>query len=389
MNRQGRPPQFDPLNHINSSKQQNSTNKLNKIASTSINNSYASSKANEVPVIGSSKYSPYQGTQHNMFSPQNTPDSPFNATSPPTKKLRNDFYIPGEKLNSIGQNTSFARGYSSASLKSLKLTQPQIPQQSPESDEDERFLRLAREALVATASGVSSTLVDPTIQDLLTRLQYASSPHGNPIKRSESIHANQNGQLMIQGFYQQFPNLSNDIFTGGSNENTLEEPKTTPNHPSTYNEGWNFLIGEPMVLKGPQYNKEPEEIRQVLKQELIDDEDDEELSSDDADTAKLSSSARKNSGTDDPLRKFLCSKCSMSFRRSSDLKRHEKQHLTIPPNICELCGKGFARKDALKRHVGTLTCKRNAERKLYAENLNYLPKVPFDPSTNTRPDKNW
>ena len=62
----------------------------------------------------------------------------------------------------------------------------------------------------------------------------------------------------------------------------------------------------------------------------------------------------------------------MSFRRSSDLKRHEKQHLSIPPNICEHCGKGFARKDALKRHIGTLTCKRNADKKLYVENLNYL-----------------
>lgn len=382
MNNPGRPPQFDPLYHINSLKNQENSNQKNPLASN------PNSKLDENPLVGSSKYSPYLGTQQNMFSPQTAPGSPFVANSPPAKKLRNDFYHPTDKLNTIGQNTSFARSYSSGAIKAQKLpSQSQalaVQHAASESDEDERFLRLAREALVATASGVSSTLVDPTIQDLLTRLQYASSPHGNPIKRSESIRANQNGQLMIQGFYQQFPNLSNDIFTGASPVNSPEEPKTTPNHPSTYNEGWNFLIGEPMVLKGPQYNKTPE-VRPVQKQEHDDDDEEEDIS--DEPDAK-SSSARKNTTTGDPSRKFLCSKCSMSFRRSSDLKRHEKQHLTIPPNICELCGKGFARKDALKRHVGTLTCKRNADRKLYADNLNYLPKAPFDSSSSSKPD-NW
>ncbi|SCU85130.1 LADA_0D05864g1_1 [Lachancea dasiensis] len=68
---------------------------------------------------------------------------------------------------------------------------------------------------------------------------------------------------------------------------------------------------------------------------------------------------------DDPTaKKFPCAKCDLIFRRSSDLRRHERAHLPILPNICTLCGKGFARKDALKRHFDTMTCKRNREKLL-------------------------
>lgn len=240
-------------------------------------------------------------------------------------------------------------------------------QQQDSSDEDDRFLRLAREALVATAKGVKRQggeigaddllMIDPTIQDLLRRLQYAASPHGNPIKKSDGIKANQKGQLMIQSFYEQFPNLSNDIFTNNQHLslNSNERARTPPSevHPSNReNSGWNFLIGEPIQFKNDPIHKkdtapEPSELK--------------------VKPGGFSKKAKHD-------RKFLCDKCSMSFRRSSDLKRHEKQHLSIPPNICDLCGKGFARKDALKRHMGTLTCKRNADKKLYVDNLQYLTK---------------
>lgn len=69
----------------------------------------------------------------------------------------------------------------------------------------------------------------------------------------------------------------------------------------------------------------------------------------------------------DKSRNHLCNTCGMPFKRSSDLKRHEKIHLEVPPNICPLCQKGFARKDALKRHIDTLTCKRNREKLLKAQ----------------------
>ncbi|CCE65487.1 hypothetical protein TPHA_0L01320 [Tetrapisispora phaffii CBS 4417] len=61
---------------------------------------------------------------------------------------------------------------------------------------------------------------------------------------------------------------------------------------------------------------------------------------------------------------YKCNHCSLVFRRSSDVRRHERTHLRILPNICKQCGKGFARKDALKRHSNTLTCNRNRERLL-------------------------
>lgn len=304
-----------------------------------------------------------------MFSPQQRPSSPYSL--PPQKRVRNDttpsasginFFLPTQRHTpgAIEQNVSFTRGSVSGPLQPSEPAPAAGPLQNSESDEDARFLRLAREALVATANGAKNTdadgalLVDPTIQDLLTRLQYAASPHGNPIKRSNKITANENGQLNIQGFYQLFPNLSNDIFVELPGLSGLPlVPKQTlrsqSNHPSNQNNaGWNFLVGEPLTFKNDPKNSErnPEIPEALLELAAFD-------------------------GGEDS-RKFLCSKCSMSFRRSSDLKRHEKQHLTIPPNICELCGKGFARKDALKRHMGTMTCKRNGDKKLYIENLTYL-----------------
>lgn len=63
-------------------------------------------------------------------------------------------------------------------------------------------------------------------------------------------------------------------------------------------------------------------------------------------------------------RSYKCNDCPLAFFRSSDLRRHEKIHLPVFPNVCAQCGKGFARKDALKRHHNTLACKRNRNKLL-------------------------
>lgn len=279
--------------------------------------------------------------------------SMFGEDSPRSIQLPDNYLVGRNSPVVVEQNVSYTRGNPGHSVQQNQSPpdQRRLPQRFRNqaetrengngSDEDARFLRLAHEALVATTAKLNM-IVDPTIEDLLTRLQYALLPHGNPIKRSQNITANESGQLMIQNFYDGFPNMSNDIFTG------------THNHPlNANNSGWNFLLDE---------EKNKVETKEEPKEEDEEDEDDEVVPE------------RKNK----LQRKFPCPDCDMLFRRSSDLKRHGKQHLEIPANICPSCGKGFARKDALKRHKGTLTCKRNELKGLYDENLKYLRKRESD-----------
>lgn len=366
-------PQFNPLDQLAYNKNRRKSSKQsndnpNPVLPSQNNNpttkpllrSQSSRTGMSYPVL------PLQPNTRNTRSPSRK--RTFEGSSPLTPNNQSLNFLLSSHSPSIEQNISYTRNYQHEQIPnpaSSKFTAQSPPaltsgyKYDNTSDDDARFLRLAREALVATASGVSKNkdenlagedlLIDPTIQDLLQRLQYAASPHGNPIKKSDEIKANSNGQLMIQNFYDQFPNLSNDIFMN-------EENKV--NHPSNReNTGWNFLVGEPLQLKSDD---------QIVKERARKNSIDKEA------TKKTKIPEKEENKPLDSSRKFLCEKCSMSFRRSSDLKRHEKQHLSIPPNICELCGKGFARKDALKRHMSTLTCKRNADRKLYINNLNYL-----------------
>lgn len=270
----------------------------------------------------------------------------------------------------------------------------------PQTEEDQRFFKLAKEALVATAqakarlgdrsgdspsgNNISSNItnnnqatnpiinhdgtevnhnqystnynsvtphdkMDPTLNDLFTRLQYVSSPHGNPIKHGENIRVNENGQLMIKEFYQGFPNMNTNIFQSPlslRNDGLVGENPFASTYGNT-NPTAQVPVSQPSLSSGSP-----------LQMSNLDVHPD--------------SSGTSPSPLLDSDRKFLCPRCNVLFKRLSDLKRHEKQHLTVPPNICERCGKGFARKDALKRHIGTATCRRNLDRKLYIDNLEAL-----------------
>ncbi|KAK5725932.1 hypothetical protein LTR15_004122 [Elasticomyces elasticus] len=55
-------------------------------------------------------------------------------------------------------------------------------------------------------------------------------------------------------------------------------------------------------------------------------------------------------------RPFKCDKCSQSFNRNHDLKRHKRIHLEVKPYPCATCDKSFSRKDALKRHILVKGC---------------------------------
>lgn len=188
--------------------------------------------------------------------------------------------------------------------------------------EDLAFLKAASEVVK-----LHQHSIDPTIRDILNRLQYQQSPHGGfpissqfieetnnsninekiQVEEDHEIVHNQNLQTHQQLQYNDdFPQLSTDIFK--TNEEVIDE------HISNQNQR------PPSIIPKVRYEELP--------------------------------------------RNYPCNICTLSFKRSSDLKRHEKIHLDVPPNVCPQCSKGFARKDALKRHINTLTCKRNRERLL-------------------------
>ncbi|KAI8893997.1 hypothetical protein BC833DRAFT_606523 [Globomyces pollinis-pini] len=55
-------------------------------------------------------------------------------------------------------------------------------------------------------------------------------------------------------------------------------------------------------------------------------------------------------------RNYNCQECGTSFRRSHDLKRHQRSlHSDVKPFGCARCGKRFSRMDALKRHTSRIT----------------------------------
>lgn len=201
---------------------------------------------------------------------------------------------------------------------------PSTPSYTPA---DLAFLQAAREV-----AALHRDHIDPTIRDILNRLEYGRAPHGGfPVARRLDSQAvgpeaptasvgtlgslGALSQLQPTNQYSDtFPELSMDIFKQHETYLGTEKAEMGPNSHST---GDLPLTGQPRVA----YAELP--------------------------------------------RTHECQVCHLAFKRSSDLKRHEKIHLDVPPNVCPLCTKRFARKDALKRHVDTLTCRRNRERLLH------------------------
>ncbi|ESW97343.1 hypothetical protein KL918_000952 [Ogataea parapolymorpha] len=270
----------------------------------------------------------------------------------------------------------------------------------PMTDEDLEFFKLANEVVKK-----HQYRIDPTIRDILNRLQYAHSPHGGlPIAR-EYLGAQANGLIGQREFpsaaemeprgsrsSEMFPHLDQDVFkrqqqyhngqVGSSLYAQQAESQNTElisqlaasiksMDPVAQQELLQKLSGA-MSTNGSSQSPNsssthPQQLPLLQGLGFLG------TAQNTRENERVPNSNHSTATTPEPQPKsHVCGTCSMTFKRSSDLKRHEKIHLEVPPNICPQCQKGFARKDALKRHIDTLTCKRNRERllsKLNEENL--------------------
>ena len=206
-------------------------------------------------------------------------------------------------------------------------------------EEDNNFLQQAAEALINESQ---STEIDPTINELLKRLNLLRSNQlevldlnsGSDVPRSCNGYLSKVLDLLKQ---EQSNELTHTVLESGRKDDGLLDSKSIHTN--------NIKLEDILSIK------------------------------DTNNTYK-----KRNSLNPNPMeeRPYKCSDCHLAFFRSSDLRRHEKIHLPVLPNICPQCSKGFARKDALKRNFNTLTCRRNRNKLLSLQKL--------DPKTTRLPN---
>lgn len=251
-------------------------------------------------------------------------------------------------------------------------------------DEDRKFFRAAAEAIVATSM---NNPIDPTILELLRRIQYASLSKSSPnvpqdnteflrqqLMQQQSQPHSQNLGLIDSTKASNFPTFNLNYFGlqgttedgAGSTSSTTASTgnnniNSNNNHNDHGNADWIRSHHHPTHSTDSINDLGPKQSPHQSIHAVTPRSNDQHTPSSSTATPY---NQDPNSPGDGESKPFICRDCTLSFRRSSDLRRHQRAHLPVLPHVCHRCGKGFARKDALKRHTDTLTCKRNRERLL-------------------------